>query len=1005
MAGSTIKGITIEIGGDTTKLDKALSGVNKQARDIQKELKDVEKALKLDPKNTELLAQKQTLLKEAVSATSEKLDVLKQAEAQVQQQFERGEVSEEQYRALQREVIKTEAELKNLKTAAEDSNSTLEKVGEAAGKIGEKSTELGKKLLPVTGAISGIGAASIAAFNELDAGYDTIITKTGASGEALEGLQGSMENVFSSLPTEAETAGIAIGEVNTRFGATGKTLEDLSSKFIQFAEINGTDLNGAIDSVDAIMTKFNVDSSHTGEVLGLLTKAGQDTGISMDTLQNTLKTNGATLKEMGLDLTSSVNLLAQFEANGVDATTALAGLKKAQQNATAEGKTLEEALGSTIEGIKNAGSETEALQIATELFGKKGAAEMTQAIREGRLSVDDLAGSLEDYGGVVEDTFNATLDPPDQAKIALNNLKVAGADLGNTLMSGLAPVLEKVVQKVKDFTTWFKNLNDKQKETIVKIGALVAALGPALIIFGKLSTGVSKAITGFSKISGVFKAAGGAAKGLWAILSANPIGAIVAAVAALVAGFVLMYNKCEWFRDMVNEAFAEIKESVSQTIEKIKPILQQLGESFKKLMEKLKPVFEFFTTYVMAVIKGALSAVQPIIQAVQNAIEFISNIISAFMALFKGDFDGFSQYITAALQNVIDFIKNIITAVVNFVVSFFETFGVDVKQIFTDIWNGIVSIFSGVGQWFADRFTEAYTNITNIFKNIGQWFSDRWTDIKTALSTVATWFLTMFQNAYTNVKNVFSAIGQWFGARWTDIKNALANVATWFQTMFSNAYTNIKNVFIGIGQWFSARWTDIKNVFSTVGSWFQTKFNEAYTNIKNVFSNIGSFFSGIWDTIKGIFTNVGTNIGDAIGGAFKSAINSALATVERAVNKAIGFINGAIDIINNLPGVSVGHVGEVSLPRLAKGGVLKNGQAIMAEAGPELIQMVNGEAVVTPLTRSARNTALETAAGQQGGRGYEQNIYITSPKALSPYEVARQTRNANRQMVLQLQGA
>ena len=142
----------------------------------------VEKGLKLDPKNTELLAQKQTLLKEAVAATSEKLDVLKSAEAQVQKQFENGEVSEEQYRALQREIVKTEADLKNLKTAAEDSNSTLEKVGEIAGKIGEKSEALGKKLLPVTGAIAGIGTASIAAFNELDAGYDTIITKTGASG-------------------------------------------------------------------------------------------------------------------------------------------------------------------------------------------------------------------------------------------------------------------------------------------------------------------------------------------------------------------------------------------------------------------------------------------------------------------------------------------------------------------------------------------------------------------------------------------------------------------------------------------------------------------------------------------------------------------------------------------------------------------------------------------------------------------------------------------------------
>ena len=256
--------------------------------------------------------------------------------------------------------------------------------------------------------------------------------------------------------------------------------------------------------------------------------------------------------------------------------------------------------------------------------------------------------------------------------------------------------------------------------------------------------------------------------------------------------------------------------------------------------------------------------------------------------------------------------------------------------------------------------------------------------------------------SYTAITTIFSGIGQWFAARWTDIKNALSTVATWFQTMFQNAYTNVKNVFSAIGQWFNDRYTDIKSVFSTVGSWFYTKFTEAYTNIKNVFSNIGSFFSGIWNTIKGIFTNVGTNIGEAIGGAFKSAMNNALATVERAVNKAIGFINGAIDIINDIPGVSIGHVGEVSLPRLAKGGVLKNGQAIMAEAGPELIQMVNGEAVVTPLTASARNTALETAEG--GGKSFVQNVNITSPKALSPYETARQTRNATRNMVLQLQG-
>ena len=119
------------------------------------------------------------------------------------------------------------------------------------------------------------------------------------------------------------------------------------------------------------MTKFGVDTSETGKVLGLMTKAGQDTGLSMDDLYRSLETNGATLKEMGLGLEESVNLLAQFEASGVDSATALAALKKAQQNATAEGKTLDQALNEQITAIKGASSETEALQIATELFGKK----------------------------------------------------------------------------------------------------------------------------------------------------------------------------------------------------------------------------------------------------------------------------------------------------------------------------------------------------------------------------------------------------------------------------------------------------------------------------------------------------------------------------------------------------------------------------------------------------------------------------------------------------------
>ena len=575
MAGS-IKGITIEICGDTTKLSKALSGVNSSCSSLQKELREVDKLLKLDPTNTELLAQKQKILKEAIGSTKEKLDTLKEAEKQVQEQFENGEVSEEQYRALQREIASTEIKLGDLEKQAEGSNKEFENTGKAAEEtaksvskidtaakafdtVEDKAGKAAKTMAPLS-------AAAVAAAMNLDDGYDIIITKTGATGEVLDDLNKRMNNIFKDIPTDAETAGTAIGEVNTRFQLTGDKLESLSKQFIEFAEINETDLNSSIDNVDTILNKFNVDAGQAGNVLGLLTKVGQDTGLSMDTLESSLMQNGSTLKEMGLGITESVNLLAMFENNGVDATTAMAGLKKAVKNYTAEGLSTDQALQKTIDSIKNASTETEALSIAQETFGSKGFAEMAQAIREGKLSVDDLGGSLEDYGTTVQDTYESTLDPWDNAKVMLNNLKLAGSDLAGTALSALQPAIEKVTSTVQSATEWFRGLTDNQKEMIATIVMIVAAIAPALLIINKVAGVISTMIN-------VIKALKIAIVAVNDVLVANPIILVIAAIAALIAIFITLYNKCEWFRDAVNEIFEYVKEFIGGAIEVIKGVI------------------------------------------------------------------------------------------------------------------------------------------------------------------------------------------------------------------------------------------------------------------------------------------------------------------------------------------------------------------------------------------------------------------------------------------------
>lgn len=877
MAGS-IKGITIEIGGDTTKLSKALSGVNSSCSSLQKELREVDKLLKLDPTNTELLAQKQKILKEAIGSTKEKLETLKEAEKQVQEQFENGEVSEEQYRALQREIASTEIKLGNLEKQAEESNKEFENTGKVAEEtaksvskidtaakvfdtVEDKAGKAAKAMAPLSAAAAAVGTGAVAAAMNLDDGYDIIITKTGATGEALDDLNKRMNNIFKDIPTDAETAGTAIGEVNTRFQLTGDELESLSKQFIEFAEINGTDLNSSIDNVDTILNKFNVDAGQAGNVLGLLTKVGQDTGLSMDTLESSLMQNGSTLKEMGLGITESVNLLAMFENNGVDATTAMAGLKKAVKNYTAEGLSTDQALQKTIDSIKNASTETEALSIAQETFGSKGFAEMAQAIREGKLSVDDLGGSLEDYSTTVQDTYESTLDPWDNAKVMLNNLKLAGSDLAGTALSALQPAIEKVTSTVQSATEWFRGLSDNQKEMIATIVMIVAAIAPALLIIRKVAGVISTMIN-------VIKTLQTAITAVNAVLAANPIILVIAAIAALIAIFITLYNKCEWFRDAVNEIFENVKEFIGGAIE---------------------------------VIKGVIGTIWDKIQEIWGFIE---------------------PYLQAAF-------------------AFLQQLGADIAQIFSDCWEIIKAVWDLV---------EPY-------------FSMLWENIKVIFSVVGEVLGSFFRNAWEIIKAVWDVVAAYFAAVWNAIKTVFSVVKDVLTGDFKGAWDGIKSIFEGFANFFSTLWDSVKRIFSAVGSFFRDTFGAAWDAVKGVFSNFSSFFSGLWDTIRNTFSDLGASIADAIGGAVKAGINGVISIIENTINRAIGLINGAINLINKIPGVSIGKMSNLSLPRLAHGGIIGNGGAMVAEAGPELVQMVNGKAVVTPLTNTARNIAIDTAKG------------------------------------------
>lgn len=792
MASKRIQGITIEIDGNVTGLNKALSEVDKSLSKTSAALRDVNKLLKLNPGNTELVAQKQQLLQKAITDTKTRLGELKKVQ--------KDSVSPDQWDAVQREIIDTEGKLKTLETELKtlgttggkqvksisdkfkDAGAKVKDFGEKLEKAGKKISDVGKKLAPVSAAAAGIGAAAVKSAMDVDKGYDTIIKKTGATGKELEDLEKQMDGVFADLPTDAETAGEAIGEVNTRFGLTGESLGALSKQFVEFADITDQDVTTAVADTNKVMKIFGTRTEDADKVMGLLSTTSQQTDVDVGTLTGAIKTNSATLKGMGLNLTTSVKLLGQFEANGVDAGTALASLKKAQQVAIKSGKNFKTVLSDGVKSIKNAKTETEALEIATELFGKKGAAEMTAAIREGRLSVDDLTGSLEDYGGVVDQVYKDTLDPWDEMKVAVNNLKLAGKDLAEVLFKTLKPILDKVVESVKSFTNWFKGLNDKQKETIVKIGLLVAALSPVLIVVGKVVSGIGS----------IMKVGGGLINGIGSLVSAlsggggliASIGGLVTAIgpylliaAAAVAAGVLIYKN--W--DTIMKTGKKLAKSIGNICKSIGNTIASFAKTAGgKLASGLKAMGTAASNAWKSIQTGASNAWKTITTTVSNGISGAKTKLS----------NGFGAIKTTA--------SNAWSAV---------------STTAANAWKKIGTTVSGAVKSISTTAGTLKNNLSNAMKAAG-------TAMTTAFTTAKNAMITAFNNLKTSAGTALSAI----------------------KTSANTAFNAIKTKYSGT---FGSVLTDIKSKFSSLGNAIKSPFVSAWNTIKQMPGKIKNLFSGV----------------------------------------------------------------------------------------------------------------------------------------------------------------
>lgn len=572
MAGQ-IKGITIEFRGDTTKLDKALRSVDKETRSIDKELRAVNKSLKFNPTSVELWRQKQQLLSAKVSETSEKLDLLKQAQNKMD--TDKVDKNSQEYRELQREIIETESKLKHFEGELRKvGNAKLQALGAQFKQVGDKMKTAGSNLTKyVTAPLLGMAGASVKAFNEVQNGLNVVTNKTGATGAALAEMQDIARDLAKNLPVDFETAGTAVGELNTRFGVTGDELAKLSEDYIKFAKVNGVDLNQSIDETQKALSAFGLTAKDAPALLDRLTKAGQESGASVDTLTNGLIQNATAFQELGLNMDQSVNLMSQMEKSGANSETVMQGLRKALKNAAAEGIPLDQALSELQDTILNGTDGMDGLTAAYDLFGKSGD-QIYGAVKNGTLDFESLGQAATDAGGTLDSVFQETLTPADQFKMAINQLKDVGYEIGNTLLPMITPLLEKISEKLQALSDWWNGMSPETQKMILIIGGILAAIGPLLVIIGSLAGALGSIIALAPVLGSAFSALLG------------PIGLVIAAVAAAIAIGVALYKNWDKIKETAGRVWGAIKNAIT------KPI-QAAAEFIKKVIDKIKSFFQF----------------------------------------------------------------------------------------------------------------------------------------------------------------------------------------------------------------------------------------------------------------------------------------------------------------------------------------------------------------------------------------------------------------------------
>ncbi|MDU7303380.1 MAG: phage tail tape measure protein, partial [Peptoniphilus lacydonensis] len=702
--------------------------VNTEIKHTQSELRDVNKLLKLDPGNTELISQKHKLLGQTLEETKNKLTSLKEAQKQAEQALAEGKISQEQYDALKREIIETEQALKSLERQGATTNQTLQNIaitGEKWQNTGQNIENVGRKMMPVSLAVAGLGVAAVKTASDFDSGMSKVKVVSGATGSDFDALREKAREMGAKTKFSASEAAEAMNYM-AMAGWKSKDMISGIEGVMNLAAASGEDLATTSDIVTDALTAFGLkaeDSSHFADVLAA---ASSNANTNVSLMGETFKYAAPIAGTLGYsveDTAVAIGLMANAGIKGSQAGTALRSGLTRLASPTKEVINGMSMLGLSIEDVQSLSLDetlstfrvafanldgTQKAQAASMIFGKNAMSGMLAIINASEKDYNSLSDAIYNADGTAEKMAATMQDNlAGQLKILQSALEELAISFGELLM----PAVRKAVDILTKLVNGLNALPGPVKGVIAGIGLFIAALGPVLMIVGKLIWSIGTIMTkgplivgGITKIVGIFT--GTLIPAITAVVSA--IGIVPIAIGAVIAGLVLLWKKCDWFREGLISIWETIKESTVA-------IWNGIKEFFENLWQGISDSWTSTWTEITS---------------------FLSEFWSGFIEGVKNTWKGIKDFFANLWNGLSEGWNSIWTSITTFLTESWNTFIEGAKSLWQSLGEFFTSLWTGIQTTFTNIWTAISTTTTEVFTAVGEFIKTTWEGIKTLISTV-----------------------------------------------------------------------------------------------------------------------------------------------------------------------------------------------------------------------------------------------------------------------------